>query len=148
LREAPTLPSGLIGDVKNKYAAIGMDNVFNVHSKSDSSEHFFCCSNRDWEGLSADNLAWRLIRYSKKKHTATLIRQGDTVFVQLTGIKLLLRFLEFQPLVLRDCLPPEIDLLRSRAHDSTCTSIFSASGIRRSPEMSLGRRKSLSRDST
>jgi hypothetical protein len=68
------------------------------------------------KGCAANHRARRRVRDPKHQISAALVGDGDAVCRELLAVETVLCLLELQILVFGGCLPPKVNLCRSRIH--------------------------------
>lgn len=86
-----------------------------------------------WASFRTNYLARRLVTHAEYEESSPLIRDCDAVLTELFVVILLLRFFEFQPLILGSRLPPDIDLFGSNFHSPKIVRAASTDPVFRTP---------------
>ena len=66
--------------------------------------------------MCADHKTWRFIGNTEQQYPTAFIGQSNAILIKLAVIELILRFLEFQSLMLGRSIAPYINLLGRRSH--------------------------------
>src|SRR5262249_19056196 len=108
-------------NTKHDHLAVRVIYLINIDAKSECLKELLRYPYGIVEGLSAYHRPWLFVSHTEHQQTTSFIGKCNTIFTDFLVVELSLRLLELQALVFARRAPPQVNLLRCRAH--SCNTI-------------------------